>query len=140
MFHFEDEAWRVCTRDQILAEAYRRQSGQVDLEGNPVKYTKQQRPYCYSEHVVGRLAANHPKMSAIYTDRMWSWDREKTQRLMQKHLSESRWQHPDMFAVQEFMAEWLEDPKVQVIAVMEWCNAATGFPTWSIHYVLGEDL
>ncbi len=127
-------------RNGARFEPFRGEARAVDLDGNPVEHTKRDRPYSYSAFVTGRSAPNHPKMTAVYVDRMWSWDRSKMERLTKQHLSDTRWQHPRMSAVQAFMRAYMDDSKLQVIAVMEWCNAATGFPTWSIHYVSGEDL
>lgn len=109
--------------------------GPCDLEGRPVKRTKREHPYNYDGFVVTRKRPNAEAMECAYTDRMWGWDRPKMKRLCDKHMKGYRWDNCPSDIVEAFLSEWAEDPGLQLIAVMEWCNQATGYPTWSLHWV-----
>lgn len=113
--------------------------GPVDLDGNPVTRTKSSHPYSYDGHVILRAQPNNkPKMTAVYTDRMQQWDGGKYCRLLQKH-GISRWQAASPRSIVEFLRDWYDDPGVALVAVMEWCNWASGYPTWSLHFIPGAD-
>jgi hypothetical protein len=109
--------------------------GLVDLEGKPVKRTKQSHPYNYDEHVVTRMRKNAKEMECAYTDRMFGWGRAKMERLTKKHMEGYRWDNCPGAQVEAFLREWGEDPGLELVAVVEWCNQATGYPTWSLHWV-----
>lgn len=108
--------------------------GPVDLEGRPVRRTKASHPYSYDGHVVTRVRRNAKRMECNYTDRLAGWDREKYQRLCRKHLDKVSWASAPPEKVEEFLREWEEDPGLELVAVMEWCNASSGYPTWSLHF------
>jgi hypothetical protein len=109
--------------------------GPVDLEGRPVERTKSSHPYSYDGHVVTRMRRNAKEMECAYTDRMWEWDRDKMERLTRKHMEGYRWDNCPGHQVEEFLREHQEDPGLELVAVMEWCNHASGYPTWSLHWV-----
>lgn len=110
----------------------------VDLEGRPVERTKAVYPYSYSSFVVWRSGPNKSIDHAVYTDRLADWDRDKFRRLAQKHLGHHRWDNAPAGEIQAFLREWNEDPELALIAVMEHCNVATGYPTWSLHFKEGR--
>lgn len=109
----------------------------VNLHGKPVKKTKMSHPYNYDEFVLHRLGPNKEIDGCVYVDRMYEWDREKTKQLWKKHL-DTRWDRATASQIEEFLREWNDDPGLKLIAVVEWCNQASGYPTWSLHFKSGK--
>ena len=136
---YEEEEREYEMRMMMGEEGYRggffHQGGPIDLEGKPVKRTKQSHPYSYDGHVVTRMRGNAERMECAYTDRMYGWDHDKMKRLTKKHMEGFRWGNCPGHQVEAFLREWGEDPGLELVAVMEWCNAASGYPTWSLHWI-----
>lgn len=113
--------------------------GGVDLEGRPIKHTKLSHPYSYDGHVITRMRKNAERMESAYTDRMFNWDRPFMERLTKKHLKNYRWDTAPGVCIEALLREWADDPGLQLIAVMEWCNHATGYPVWSLHWTYSDE-
>ena len=128
-YEYEEELHR---RMGMLAGHF----GPVDLDGKPVKRTKQSHPYSYDGFVLWRDGSEDTG-HAVYTDRLSQWDRDKFQRLCKKHMPDRRWDNAAPGDVQAFLSEYNDDPGLRLTAIMEWCNQATGYPTWSLHYKEG---
>lgn len=146
--------WRDCYDDEFFGEdvrslGFRRMSDRygilsrlggepVDLEGRPVSRTKRSHPYSYDGHVVTRTRANAKEMECVYTDRLAGWDSGKFRRLCREHLEGYRWDNAPGRSVQAFLQDWEEDPGLELVAVMEWCNPSSSYATWSLHFVFSK--
>lgn len=108
--------------------------GPVDLEGRPVQRTKQSHPYSYDGFVVMRCGPNSEINVCEYTDRLQQWDGAKYDRCRKEHMAGVRWDTAKPEQITAFLRDYHGDPSIRLIAVMEWCNQATGYPTWSLHY------
>lgn len=123
---------------RLLYERSALNGGPVDLEGRPVKKTKISNPYNYDGFVLHRLGPNGDIDGCSYTDRIFQWDRDKAQRCAEEHMDDRRWDMVRPEQIQAFLRAFFDDPEIRLIAVMEWCNQATGYPTWSLHYKSGK--
>lgn len=109
----------------------------VDLDGNPVRRKKHTHPYNYDGFVLWRGGPNKLIDHCVYTDRIFQWDWDKAERLVKKHMPGKRWSNAGHEAIEAFLRAYQDDPGLQLIVVMEWCNQATGYPVWSLHYKTG---
>lgn len=105
-------------------------------EGKGVR-TKSSHPYNY-DPIMQFLADEHETMegSTVYTDRLLQFDNEKTNRLKQKHFGDTGqyWNNRTPEKIEAFLRDWNEAPDLKLIAVIEYCNQATGFPVWRLDY------
>ena len=129
-----DDDWEYETE---LEHEYRSYGRPVDHDGKPVKRTKTSYPYAYTEFVLHRMGRNEDVDRWVYTDRMAEWDHKKYCRLYKEHMENRRFDNARPNAIQAFLRAYNDDPKLQLIIVMEWCNQTTGYPTWSLHYKEG---
>lgn len=99
--------------------------------------TKLSHPYNY-DAIMQFLADEHETLqgSTVYTDRLLQFDYEKTNRLMQKHFGNTGhyWNDRAPEKIEAFLRDWNEAPDLKLIAVIEYCNQATGYPVWRLDY------
>lgn len=98
--------------------------------------TKWSHPYSYDPIVQfiksGSVIAN----GTIYTDRLYQWDFSRANELQDKHFG-SRSQYWDRFQpkdIEAFLRDWCNDPELELIKIVEYCNVSTGYPTWRLDY------
>lgn len=115
--------------------------GYVNEFGNPVRRTKFSHPYNYDGFVQERCGANEEANGTVWTDRLLEWDYKLTRKLIDKHFKDTGidvggdwWDQRPASAIQEFLRERLNMPKLRVIFVMEYCNQSSGYPVWRIDY------
>lgn len=103
--------------------------------------TKGSHPYNYDAYMQ-YLADDHQllKGSTVYTDRMLQWDYEKTNNLMQKHFGNQGqyWDDREPEVIEAFLRDWRQDPNLRLIAVIEYCNQASGYPVWRLDYTCAD--
>ena len=93
--------------------------------------TKATYPYAYDPII---LYVNEKAASAsAYTDRMISWDREKWEECCHLLKSNSLYRG-DKKPVEAFLRAYYEDPKLELVAIIEYCNWSTGSPTWRLDF------
>lgn len=101
--------------------------------GAMVKRTKKQYPYSYDGHVLHRLLPNSETNLTIYSDRLqkiipeWKWNVN-----FLKHFN-TNGNYFDCFnpkLIQNFLREVLDQPDLNLVLVMEYCNVSNGFPVW----------
>jgi hypothetical protein len=97
--------------------------------------SKYSHPYSYSPIII--FGDESVKADdAIYSDRMFQWDFEKTEKLLMKHFGE-RSQHfndKDPAMIEKFLQERFNYPNLKLHMIVEWCNVSNGYPLWSFHY------
>lgn len=108
----------------------------IDEHGNPVLRTKQTHPYSYDGFVLWRGGSNEEAISTIYTDRLLQWDYGKHNQLCMKHFGDrgQYWNNRDPKKIEAFIRDWLENQDVKLILIMEYCNQASGYPTWRLDF------
>lgn len=115
-------------------DQYLRSGSYFEVDGAK---TKASHPYNY-DPIMQFLADEHETLegSTVYTDRLMQFDYEKANRLMQKHFGDTGhyWDKRAPEAIEAFMRDWNDDPELKLIAVIEYCNHATGYPTWRLDY------
>jgi len=114
----------------------------ISLEGEVAVRTKRSHPYSYDPFLVylaGGVSAKDRINGCEYTDRLAGWDRSKYERLCRKHLGRGRWSEQSSRAIEAFLHDWCNDFSITLISVQEWCNPATGYSTWSLHYETKKD-
>ena len=104
----------------------------VDEHGNPVKRTREECPYSYDGFVVYRNGENSEANNTIYSDRLLQWDYAKYNRLSKKHFGNEGqiFFDRDPKKIEKFLQDWMGNPKLKLIFIMEYCNVSNGFPLW----------
>lgn len=116
-------------RDYFGIDGYER--GPDLYQGRP-RRTKRSHPYSYDPFVI--WGAENQKDHAYYTDRMQQWDYTKYERLCQQHFEWPSFNpHARPHIIETFLSDYL-GRKVTLTCVMEWCNQASGFPLWTMHW------
>lgn len=107
----------------------------VDEYDNPVKKTKAMHPYSYDGFVTYRSGSNDEVTSTVYSDRLSQWDWEKTKKLKIKHFNSQSdyWNSFTPKQIEAFLSDYIGS-KIKLILIMEYCNAATGYPVWRFDY------
>lgn len=105
-----------------------------DEIADPNRRTKASHPYSYDPITQFRVAGE--PTSTIYTDRLLEWDFARHDELCQKHFGNKGqyWDRRSPAGIQAFLRDWCEKPDLKLIAVIEYCNLATGYPTWRLDY------
>lgn len=117
---------------------------QVDKSGMYVSYrmpvdpnarTKQSHPYSY-DPITQFLDSSVKPNGTIYTDRLLQWDFKKHDLLCEKHFGNRGqcWEGRAPKKIEAFLRDWCENDGLQLAAVIEYCNVATGYPTWRLDY------
>ena len=120
-----------------------------DVEGNRITRTKQSHPYSFDEYVSwvkpkyrGKtknmdMVVPEDKTKAVsYSDRLNQWDAEKFQAAFDKHLKPVHGManaRPHQF--EAFLADYHDDPELELVKVVESCNHASGYPLWAFAYI-----
>lgn len=107
----------------------------VDDRGDQAVRTKHSHPYSYDPITLYINSVVKPT-GTIYTDRLLQWDRSKHDSLCEKHFGDSGqlWDARRPEKIEAFLRDWCEDQGLQLCAVIEYCNAASGYPTWRLDY------
>lgn len=77
-----------------------------------------------------------------YTDQLDRWDPAKYDQLAKKHYRSGESDYARPFAeyackgdlIQAFLRDWHDDPKLELLRVIEYCDASTGYSTWRLDY------
>lgn len=114
---------------------YKQQRGSrfCDENGEPVARTKYTHPYSYDPFVIWKGAGK--ANGTVYTDRLFEWDRRKAEDLCDKHLPGLRWNNAPPSKIEAFLREYMGEPNLRLVLVMEYCNWATGYPVWRLDYI-----
>lgn len=94
--------------------------------------TKMSHPYNYEPIVL--LRSEKKGTDNAYTDRMCGWDRDKFYKGLEQK-GELRFSWGDKTKVNNFLRVYYDDPTIEVVQVVEYCNEATGYPTWFLGWV-----
>jgi len=107
-----------------------------DLDGNPVERTREEYPYSYDAYVTWRSGEKEEITGSIYSDRLNMWDRDKNDALKQKHFGDDgdNWSGREPKQIETFLRDWTGKQELRLIAVMEGCNFANGYPYWVFCY------
>jgi len=102
-------------------------------ENYPIK-SKMECPYSYSPRIL--FGDKKKNSQAVYSDRLYQWDYKKYNELCEKHWG-NKGQYFDRRSpdtIEKFLSDYM-GKKVSLTMVVEWCNVATGYPLWSLHYI-----
>jgi hypothetical protein len=107
----------------------------LDEHGEPVTRTPKTHPYTYDGFVIWSIDDEEPN-DTIYTDRLTMWDHAKHDRLCEKHFGNDHqyWDKRAPKKIEAFLKDWIEDPNLQLIRVIQYCNQSSGYPTWRLDY------
>ena len=105
--------------------------------------TKVTHPYNYDPYTIwGKPYPDKRSNGFVYTDRLEQWDYGKYERLAAKHYRiGNTWERPfdshncKGHLIQDFLRDWFDDPGLELLRVIEFCNQATGYPIWGLDYV-----
>jgi hypothetical protein len=112
--------------------------GPVDEHGRPVERTKHSHPYSYSGFVLHRLGPNSDATDSVYTDRMQQWDWDKADRCHKAHMPGKRWDNASPQQMEAYLRDYMGDPDLRLVLVMEYCNVSSGYPVWRLDYRSGK--
>lgn len=108
----------------------------IDEHGNAVKRTKLSHPYTYDGFVTFRAGPNLEANGTVYSDRLWQWDYTKTDELCYKHFG-TKGQYFNRRSpahIEAFLRDWIGDPELKLVLIMEYCNQSSGYPVWRFDY------
>lgn len=107
----------------------------VDLNGRPVERTKMDHPYSYDPFVVWCGAFNEATSRCVYSDRLFQWNSNKFNECCIKVFTNKGQYFYDRTPedIERFLSEYLGE-SVKLTAVMEGCNASSGYPFWVFYY------
>lgn len=108
-----------------------------DIDGNPVERTPLTHKYSYDEFVLYKASNFDKKDCWVYSDRMLQWDREKYSEAFHKVWPgktgcQSFWDRTPE-EINRFLSLYF-DKNVTLTAIMQGCNASTGYPYWVFAY------
>ena len=94
------------------------------------RHTKQSHPYSYDPFTIYGGPDTRANGSC-YTDRLYQWDRAKTERIGKEVFGDGFWFGPNMDPdkVQTFLRRWHDDDTLVLTRVAEFCDGG-GYPTW----------
>lgn len=100
---------------------------------NPPK-TIEQYPYNYDPIIrylkTGIKEEDIEKYSGVYSDRMANWNPNKYQEAYHRYLGHQKIEnmcYGNANNVEQFLRDYFDNPKLKLIAVIEYCNTATGY-------------
>lgn len=110
--------------------------GYVDEHNNPVARPKNRFPYTYDGFVTYRNGENKECTGTVYTDRLLQQDYDKTRKLIAKHFDDKGdyWDVRPPEKIQSFLQEWLNEPSLKLVLIMEYCNVSNGYPVWRLDF------
>lgn len=108
----------------------------VDLDGNPVKKTKDEYPYSYDPYVVWKGDYDKEKISnVVYSDRLWEWDSKKynecCQEVWNNHGQYFYNREPE--DIERFLSKYFRR-NIKLTVILEGCNVSNGYPVWVFYY------
>lgn len=108
----------------------------VDLNGKPVERTPWTNPYDFDEYVEWKGNYNEYD-SAVYSDRMLSWETAKYDKCSKEVWGDDRRQsfnpeRPDL--IERFLRLYNNEEKLELTAITRGCNVSNGFPYYVYHY------
>lgn len=97
--------------------------------------SKYSHPYSYSPIIIFG-EDNGKEQECVYSDRMFQWDYEKTEKLLMKYFGKPSqyFNDKDPAIVEKFLQERFGYHNLKLLMIVEWCNVATGYPLWSFHF------
>lgn len=109
---------------------------QVDVDGNVLTKTKLSHPYNY-DPIVQYRNRNLVATNTVYTDRMFGWDSKKHDALCKKHFGDvsQYWNSRSPELIEAFLRDYMDRSDLQLVAITEHCNQATGYPLWRFDYI-----
>lgn len=111
--------------------------GAVDEYDNPVKRTRSEYPYSYDGYVEWRGGHNSEITDTVYSDRLYQWDWEKYNRCRNEVYGNAG-QYFDGYQehdkIEKLLQLYMNEPKLKLILVMQYCNMSSGYPLWRFDY------
>ena len=111
-------------------------SGDIDENDNPIRRTKQSHPYSYDGFVLWRGGKNEDANNTVYTDRLYQWDYKKYNELCLKHFGNEGqyWDNRNHKLIELFLQDYLDNDKLKLVFIMEYCNVSSGYPVWRFDF------
>ncbi|PLS15076.1 hypothetical protein CVD28_24895 [Bacillus sp. M6-12] len=112
----------------------------MDLNGNPVKKTKEDYPYSYDSFVVWKEDYQKDKSHVVYSDRLLQWDYNKFGDCCMEIWGNTGqyFYNRNPKEIETFLSKYL-NKEIKLTAIMEGCNVSSGFPIWTFFYEEIED-
>jgi hypothetical protein len=109
--------------------------GYVDLEGNPVKRTKEDYPYSYDSFVVWKENYCKEKSNVVYSDRLLQWDYNKFGECCMEVWGNQGQMFYDRNPkdIEAFLSKYFSK-EIKLTVIMEGCNVSNGYPIWTFIY------
>jgi hypothetical protein len=112
----------------------------LDLEGNPIEKTPDKYPYSYDDYII--YQTRDKATDGCYSDRLRQWDYTLTRNLITKHFPERTGDYyprssPEL--VEGFLRDRLNNPKLELVHILEGCNVSNGYPYWYFGYIDGSE-
>ena len=108
----------------------------VDEFDQPIERDPHQYPHSYNSFVIWRGGPNSESTGTIYSDHLFREDSKKYGALSMKHFGNDGQifceRRPEQ--IEAFLREWIEDPTLKLILVVQCCNQSNGNPLWRFDY------
>jgi hypothetical protein len=110
----------------------------VSMPYQPERYeykSKFDYPYTYSPIIIFGEDTGK-EQECVYSDRMFQWDYEKTEKLLIKYFGSpgQYFNDKDPAQIEKFLQERFDYPNLKLLMIVEWCNVSNGYPLWSFHF------
>lgn len=109
----------------------------TNLNGEPVKRTRDEYPYSYDSFVVWKGDYKKGESNTVDSDRLRMWDSEKYDKCSMEvwNSRSSYFDEREPEEIERFLSLYL-DMSIKLTAIVENCNASNGYPYWSFYYEL----
>jgi hypothetical protein len=117
-------------------------SGKIDTEGNPVRKTSHTNPYNYDTFIMIGEPNIAPTKGACYSDRLMQWDFKKHDKCLEAVFGEGDtgqyWSSRSPEGIEKFLRLYFDDSSIELVRVLQGCNASNGYPFWVFEYNMDE--
>ncbi|WP_275372677.1 hypothetical protein [Clostridium tertium] len=107
----------------------------LDINGRPVKRTKDEYPYSYDPYVIWDSGLSREKSHTLYSDRLMQWNCENFNECCMVIWGNRSQYFSDRKPndIESFLSMYLDKP-AKLVLLMEGCNHASGYPYWIFYY------
>lgn len=104
-------------------------------DGLPRTRSKMTHPYSYDPFVIWK-DPNLTATNTVYSDRLHQWDYKKHNDLCEKHFGNQGqyWDRRAPKAIEAFLRDYNDNPTLELVRIVEYCNASNGYPCWRLDY------
>jgi hypothetical protein len=107
----------------------------LDLDGNPVKRSRESHPYNYDEYVIWQKDYKKASANVVYSDRLLQWDYDKFNECCMKVWGNEGqyFSNRESDDIEKFLSLYF-GKNINLTAITQGCNVSNGYPYWVFFY------